>query len=239
VRPVNLIPPEERTREPGSGRQGLGTYAVLGGLAALLLAVTLVVLAGNSVADRKSERAKLERQKVAAQAKLTKLGSYTQFRDIQDRRKVTVTALAKSRFDWERVMRELSLVLPKSVWLTGLTASVRPDVQIANGPQNSLRDQIQGPAIELSGCGRSHEAVAVFLSRLEDIDGVTRVAATKSDRSQGSAAGSAASGGNCGKGTTFEAVAGLEGAKPTDAAGAGAGATPASSAGPASGKAGA
>jgi hypothetical protein len=91
-------------------------------------------------------------------------------------------------------------------------------VQIANGPQNTLRDQISGPALELAGCGRSHEAVAVFLSRLEDIDGVTKVAATRSDRSSGDSAASAASSGNCGKGTMFEAVAGLEGAKPADAA---------------------
>jgi hypothetical protein len=66
------------------------------------------------------------------------------------------------------------------------------------------------------------------LTRLQDIDGVTKVAATKSDKGQTAAGGSAAtSASNCGKGATFEAVAGLEGAKPADAAGAGA--TPASS----------
>jgi Tfp pilus assembly protein PilN len=144
----------------------VGTYAILGALAATLLAVVLVVMAGNSVADRKTELAKLEREKATAQAKLTKLGSYTQFKDVQARRMATVTALAKSRFDWERVMRELSLVLPKGVWLTGLKATVRPDVQVANGPQNTLRQQISGPALELTGCGRSHETVAVFLTRL-------------------------------------------------------------------------
>lgn len=225
MRPVNLIPVEERGGER-AGRGGIASHVLLGGLAALLLAVVAVVLTGNSIADRKTERTKLEREKATAEAQLAKLGSYTQFKDIQVRREATVSALAKSRFDWERVMRELSLVLPNTVWLTGLSASITPDVQIAGGPRNTLRDQISGPALELAGCGRNHEAVALFLTRLENIDGVSKVAATKSDRAVTTGQTGATPGGSsCGKGPSFEALAGLEGATPPSAAAPTAGAT--------------
>ncbi len=59
---------------------------------------------------------------------------------MRDARVETVTSLAQSRFDWERVMRELSLVLPGTVWLTNVTGTVAPTVTVPNGASVSLRE---------------------------------------------------------------------------------------------------
>ena len=50
-----------------------------------------------------------------------------------------MTSLADSRFDWERVMRELSLILPDDVWLTNLTGKASPAVQIDGEANIALR----------------------------------------------------------------------------------------------------
>ena len=97
----------------------------------------------------------------------------------------TVTSLADSRFDWERVMRELSLVLPSDVWLVSLNATASPErdgerssssgSSGASSGASGLRAAAPGPALEISGCASGQEAVAGFVTALKDIDGVTRV----------------------------------------------------------------
>ena len=69
---------------------------------------------------------KLEGEDAAAAAKATRLAAYTQFRQLSEQRVATVQSLADSRFDWERVMRELALILPGDVWLVNLTATAAP-----------------------------------------------------------------------------------------------------------------
>ena len=72
-------------------------------------------------------------------------------------------------------MRELALVLPADVWLTNLTGTGSPSVSVEGSGGISLRTSIPGPALELTGCARSQDAVAGFVTTLKDIDGVTRV----------------------------------------------------------------
>ena len=84
------------------------------------------------------------------------------------RRRVTrpSTSLAQSRFDWERVLRELALVIPGDVWLTGATGTVNPTVQLQGATVVEGRDTVAGPALELVGCGANQRAVAGFLAAL-------------------------------------------------------------------------
>lgn len=175
MRPVNLIPPEERRDAGAQLRSGPLAYLVLGALVALLLGVFLLVSAGNEVSSKSAELTELESETATAQAKAARLTPYTQLAAIHDRRVETVTALADSRFDWERVIRELSLILPGDVWLTNLTGTVRPDVAVNGAPSIALRDSTPGPALEILGCAAGQEAVAGFIADLRDIDGVTRV----------------------------------------------------------------
>lgn len=182
MRPVNLIPPEQRRGERAPTRTGPASYAVVALLAVALAAVTLVVTTNNDISERRSEIAELEAREAAARAEADRLRSFADFASIQQAREATVTSLAHSRFDWERVLRELAIVIPDDVWLTDLTATVTPSVQLEESTDIALRAGIAGPALEIVGCGRSHESVAGFVAALEDIDGVTRVAVNKSER---------------------------------------------------------
>jgi Tfp pilus assembly protein PilN len=178
MRPVNLIPPEQRRGDHAQLRTGPLLYVVLGALALLLLGVTMLVLTDNQIAESKAEVATLRREDAAAQAEAKRLAAYTQFRTLAEQRIATVKSLADSRFDWERVMRELALVLPRNVWLTDLEATATPSSSVsgAGGSSGSaLRSAAKGPALTMSGCASGQEAVAGFVTALEDIDGVTRV----------------------------------------------------------------
>ena len=180
MRPVNLIPPEDRRGDQAPLRRGPLAYLLLGALALLLVGVVAVVLTGNQVSEREDEVAKLKGEDAVATAKAAKLAPYTRFRSLSEARVQTVQSLADSRFDWERVMRELALILPGDVWLIELEATATPGANVGGeagggGSGGNLRGQIAGPALELSGCAAGQTAVAEFVTALEDIDGVTRV----------------------------------------------------------------
>lgn len=183
MRPVNLIPPDERRGEQAPLRSGALVYLVVGAFVAVLVGVTALVLIENKVADRKTEVVQLHRENATAQRKAERLASYTQFRTLSEQRVQTVGSLADSRFDWERVMRELALVLPHDVWLINLTATATAGVSVegAAGGASDLRSLAAGPALEIKGCATGQEAVAGFVTVLKDIDGVTRVGVKSSE----------------------------------------------------------
>ena len=194
MRPINLIPPEDRRGDSAPLRTGPLPYIVIGALVAVLLGVGGIVLLGNQISESKNELAKVEAEDSAAAARAQQLSAYTRFRDMSEQRVQTVQSLADSRFDWERVMRELSLVLPSSVWLTNLTASASADANVSGGGGGgSLRSQIPGPALEIGGCATGQDAVAGFVTALKDIDGVTRVGVESSELGEEEEAGEAGS----------------------------------------------
>jgi Tfp pilus assembly protein PilN len=180
MRPVNLIPAEERRER--TTMQGAPAYVVIGALVAVLAGVTLLVVTNNQISERKAEVAHLQQQNAAAEARAARLTAYSKFGEVRDQRVAAVTSLADSRFDWERVMRELALILPKGdVWLTSLTGTASPEVTLEGGGSVTLRSAIPGPALELVGCATGQSAVAGFVSSLKEIDGVTRVGVQSSE----------------------------------------------------------
>jgi type IV pilus assembly protein PilN len=193
MRPVNLIPPEDRRDGSAKLRSGPLAYILVIALAALLIGVTVLVITSNEISSSEAEITNLQNENRAAEAKANRLAAYTQFGDIHDQRVATITNLADSRFDWERVVRELSLIITPSVWLTNLTGTASPSVSVNGAAGIGLRSSIPGPALELLGCATGQNAVAGFISNLKDIDGVTRVAVQSSQLK----AGSSESSGGC------------------------------------------
>ncbi|HEX3325116.1 MAG TPA: hypothetical protein VHR65_08320 [Solirubrobacterales bacterium] len=201
MRPVNLIPAEERRGEHRPMRSGPVVYIVLGALVAVLVGVTALVLTGNQISESKAEVARLHREDAVASARAQRLAAYTSFRSLSEQRVATVTSLADSRFDWERVMRELSRVIPPYAWLTGLTATASPEASVGSesgGGESSggatLRSSIAGPALELEGCALTHDGIAGLILALKDIGGVTRVGVESSALSEPNSGAGAATG---------------------------------------------
>lgn len=194
MRPVNLIPVEMRRGERRPMRGGPLAYIVVGALALALIGVTLLVVTDNQISNSRAEITQLQSEKSAIDARAAALSPYTQFHSVREQRIATITSLADSRFDWEKVMRELSLVLPADVWLTNLSGSANPQVVPEGSAGVSLRASIPGPALELVGCARDQDAVAGFIQALKDIDGVTRVGVQSSALDTGTSGGSSSSG---------------------------------------------
>jgi Tfp pilus assembly protein PilN len=184
MRPVNLIPSDERRGGRSSNRSGPVPYVVIGALVAILAGVTAVVMTGNSIAESKAEIERLEQEEAAARAHADSLRAFADFSSSQTERTATVTSLAQSRFDWSRVLQELAVVVPPGITLKNVTGTVNPAVSLQDAAEVGLRDDIAGPALTMTGCAAGQEAVAALVAALEDIDGVTRVGLESSERSE-------------------------------------------------------
>jgi Tfp pilus assembly protein PilN len=193
MRPINLIPPEQRRGDQAQLRSGPLAYVLVGALVLLLVGVVALVLTGNQISEREEEVATLKREDAAEAAKAQRLAASTQFRTLSEQRVQTVQSLADSRFDWERVMRELALVLPPEAWLTELTANAGGG---SEGGEGGGSLGALGPTLELSGCTTGQEATAGFVTALKDIDGVTRVGLQSSELPEQSEAGGGGGGGS-------------------------------------------
>lgn len=193
MRPLNLIPPEERRGESAPLRAGMLSYVVIAALAAALVAVFAYVSFANEIDSNKSDIASLQARQALASEQAAGSEPYTQFASLLDARSATVTSLAQSRFDWERVLRELALVIPRDVTLKSLSARV---IAGTSDSASTATSSIAGPSLDITGCAAGQEGVARFLAALKDIDGVTRVGM------QSSALGSAADSGAAGGATT-------------------------------------
>ncbi len=198
MRPVNLIPSDERRGGRTPLRTGHFTYVLVGGLALLLLGIVVVALTSKQISDRKSEQQQLERELADATARAQSLQAFADFRALQETRASTVSSLAQTRFDWERVMNELALILPEDIWLSSLTGTVSPAVIVEGAESVDERASVNGPALEIIGCATGQDAVAGFVASLEDIDGVTRVGLSSSElpgEEESASGGSSGSGG--------------------------------------------
>jgi Tfp pilus assembly protein PilN len=182
MRPVNLIPADERRGGHGPMRTGAISYVIVGALAVGLLCMVALAITSKKVSDREAEVGKLETELADATARADSMSAFASFRAMQQSRTATVTALAQSRFDWQRVLNELALVIPTDVWLVEVAGTVSPAVNVEDAPDISIRDSAPGPALEMVGCAVGQDAVARFVADLEDVDGVTRVGVSTSMR---------------------------------------------------------
>ena len=113
MRPVNLMPAGERRGEGAPTRTGPLAYIIVGVLAVALAAVCGIVVFNKKVSDREAEATRIEAHATELEARADGLSSFVTFKQIHDSRVQTVEQLAQSRFDWERVLRELSKVIPE------------------------------------------------------------------------------------------------------------------------------
>ena len=148
-------------------RTGPIPYILVGALVAVLAGVALLVVTGNQISEREAEVTQLTREDAAAVQEAKRLAPYTQFQTLHEQRLMTIASLADSRFDWERVMRELSLVLPGDVWLTELDASASPESGAGERQWVAAVERFPGRLFRFpaAGRGRSRSRASSRLSR--------------------------------------------------------------------------
>jgi Tfp pilus assembly protein PilN len=159
---------------------GAGPFVVLGVLAACVAGAAGYVLTGNTISQRQADldAAKAQQQQVAGQ--VAKLKPFADFEALAAGRVTTVKDIAASRFDWDQALRDLARAVPADVTLKALDGSV----SAAAGGEGAVRGAISAPAITLQGCAPGQTQVARLMARLRNVDGVTRVSLSKSDKTQ-------------------------------------------------------
>jgi Tfp pilus assembly protein PilN len=159
MRAVNLLPRNETKRQqPGA----VVLTAVLGSVLVVALLAGLFVMTSSGASDRQGDvdalRAELAAIPPAPDAPVDSSGLETQ-------KSERVTLLGKalgSRIAWDRVLREISLVLPEDIWLESLTASA-PDPNFTPAPGET---EAPPGGFTITGYSYSHDGVARLLARL-------------------------------------------------------------------------
>lgn len=216
MKAVNLLPEKDRRRRP-TGAQSGSAYAVVGALALLLVAVVVYSITANQVTSRNAEAQKVGREADEAEARAAKLGAFGAFAEMKQTRTASVKRLAAGRFDWERMLREVSRVLPTGVFVTELDASATGADQGAGGSGASASGggaagsggagagstpgaggATAQPRLTVSGCAPDQSDVATTMVRLRQLhraEDVTLAESTRED--EGQAGGGTADG--CGQ----------------------------------------
>jgi Tfp pilus assembly protein PilN len=200
---------------------------VIGLLGALLMMVTLYVLTANQVTSREDKADQLEVETREAQAQVRALGPFGDFSQVAQSRTAAVKQLAESRFDWERLLRELSLVLPKDAWLTDADASLNGESAGATGAGGSSASSgststgseasgSDGPAMTLKGCAKRQPSVAELMLRLKRMHRVEDV--TLAQSAKGDSSGGEGSSSECGRSYAFELRVSFSSAVPVQSA---------------------
>jgi Tfp pilus assembly protein PilN len=169
MRAVNLLPRDDskgQRRQPGA----VLLTAVLGGVLVTALLAGLFLTSSSAVSDRQSEldtaRAELAAIPPPPEAPVDSTGLETE-------KSARVTLLGKAlaaRVAWDRVLREISLVLPDDVWLDSLAANAADPNFV---PQPGKTEAPPG-AFTITGFSYSHDGVARLLSRLSVIPSLDR-----------------------------------------------------------------
>jgi Tfp pilus assembly protein PilN len=202
MKAVNLIPTEQR-RVKASGKQSGSAYVVVGLLVTLLALVAAYVVTANSATERKNEAAAAKAEADRLEAEIAARGSYTNFADIKKTRLVSVIGVAESRFDWERLMRELSRVMPEGSWLQSTDASVTGELDGETATTTSSGAPVAAtPKAKLVGCTPDQSDVARMMVRMRQIHRVTDVELNESSREPGDS--SEVSAGTCGRYYQFD-----------------------------------
>jgi Tfp pilus assembly protein PilN len=170
VRPVNLLPARYQPARATGTRSGVG-YAVVGALAVLLVMVVAYIVTQNGIKDAHEKTAKAQAEQQEAQARAGALSAYGDFSQLKASREQAVKSIAQVRFDYERLMRETALVLPKDVYLTTFNATAAP----ADAAATAGTATATGPTVTLAGCAPTHPDVAATIVRLRKLHNVVDV----------------------------------------------------------------
>lgn len=180
---INLLPPEIRERQ----RIRRQTVVV-----ALVGLIVLVVLGGfyflqqlrlNQVED---DLAVQEAENEALRQDIAELERFDQLEQEVLRTETLLASLLENEVLWSGVLRDVSLVIPGTTWLTNFAGTVnQPGVAAENGeaatagPVGGLIGQIT-----MDGFAFDHRSVALWLTRLEEVDGFVNPWLTNSQKTE-------------------------------------------------------
>ena len=184
MRPINLLPARYQPARASGERPGIG-YAAIGALAVLLLMIVLYVVTNNGINDANEKTAQAQAEQQVAQAKIGQLQAYGDFATLRQTREQAVRGVAQARFDYERLLREVALVLPHNTYLTQFSSGAGSGAAPTTTTGTTTAG---GPTITVSGCAPSHPGVATAIVRLRKLHNIDDVDLKSSQKAGGDAA---------------------------------------------------
>jgi Tfp pilus assembly protein PilN len=184
VRAINLLPKDDTRR----GVQGTQWLVLVPVAVAVILAGVLSATFLSASGKVKSKQAELAQVQDELHAIPTPDASKVQSQsalaaDKQARVTALSTALSR-RVAWDRVFRELSLVLPDDVWLATLSAKAPVPSSTATAPAPAVGTSVAATEFTLDGYTYSHAAVARLLTRLGVVPDLVNVELQQSTRTK-------------------------------------------------------
>jgi Tfp pilus assembly protein PilN len=193
VRAVNLLPGDEQNQ----GRKVPPLPVLVGCIGTVVISALLAVMflsASAGVAKKQHALEQIQAQYAAIPAPAP---ASPVVAELPQQRQTRVTALATvlgQRVAWDRLLREVSQVVPSDVWLVTLNAlapSIAPSS--AATPAGGAAPQ---QSFMVTGCTYSQDSVARFLSRLSVVPDLSDMTLGKSESSD-SGGGGGGGGGQC------------------------------------------
>jgi Tfp pilus assembly protein PilN len=181
MRAVNLLPRDDQSR----GKKPQNVPALI----ATALIVLVTGLIGITYLSAKSSAQAKQSEVDGAKAELAMLPSVSEIeaknaprqklRGEHDARVSALSSALTRRTAWDRILREISLVLPDDVWLRSMSATSPTP---ANGPgKNATPLGLPPTLMTIEGSTYSHDAVARLITRLAVIPDLTNVWLTRSE----------------------------------------------------------
>jgi Tfp pilus assembly protein PilN len=182
MRAVNLLPRDEK--QPRLVGARIPLLLAAGGVAAVTAGAVLLGVSASGTADeRRSELAAIEAsiaQVPRPQDQAVDSGALVEERT---NRVAALSAALTTRFSFDRLLREVSFVLPRNAWLTGLTAALPdPTEALTGAPGAPGAAPVVSEDVTIEGATYSHDAVAVILARLSVVPSLENVSLTATSR---------------------------------------------------------
>jgi len=177
MRAINLLPKDDARRGRPQRPQWLVLVPVV--LAVLLTAVmsAMFLSASGKAKDKQSQLSSLQAELAAIPTPdASKVRTQNALAADKQARVTVLNAALSRRVAWDRVFRELSLVLPDDVWLSTVSATAPVSSSVATPPAAAAAGaSVAATGLTLDGYTYSQPAVARLLTRLAVIPDLVNV----------------------------------------------------------------
>jgi Tfp pilus assembly protein PilN len=155
MRAVNLLPKDDKRRDGGGdGRNPVLVGGVAGTVVMTAIIAAWFLTASAGVADNQKRRDAAQADLAATPVPAPTTPGTSELEQEKSSRIAALSTALAGRLAWDRVLREVSLVLPEDVWLTTLSAQAPTAASTA------------GAGFTINGKTYSHDGVARLLARL-------------------------------------------------------------------------
>jgi len=179
VRAINLLPRDDVRRTGGAQKKNQWVVLVPVVLAVLLAALLSAMFLSSSgtVKDKQAELATLQDELHAIPTPdASRVKTQTALAADKQARVTALSGALSRRVAWDRVFRELSLVLPNDVWLATISAKAPvPSSTAVPAAPAAAGATVAATGFTIDGYTYSHPAVARLLTRLAVVPDLVNV----------------------------------------------------------------